>query len=192
MLVLDSLMCLQHSKCFCAFCIDAIQIRNAWITVVLVPSSFFAGLHFDFICAAPLKRSYKWGKVQLFNFPHCKWWLCMFKSKQSLFMLFQDFLKNIIPSSVKTGFRPDGDFAFETRVGHTFPQQMVSAFLLEDEKQKLWPHVMLDYMRHQFRFRGRTKKSSAKWFIMFSCVFLQNESVLILNVIKSFSISLEY
>lgn len=79
-------------------------------------------------------------------------------------MLLQDFVKKLIPSSVKTDFHADGDFAFETRIGHTLPQQMISAFLLEDETQtkKMWPRVMLDYMKHQNRFRGRTKKSSAK------------------------------
>lgn len=39
--------------------IDTIQARNARITVVFIPSFFFAGLHFDFISAAPLKRSCK-------------------------------------------------------------------------------------------------------------------------------------
>lgn len=56
---------------------------------------------------------------------------------------------------------PGGDFAFRSRDGHSFPQQVESAFIMEDEGHapQVWPRVILDYMRHQLRFRGRTKKS---------------------------------
>lgn len=54
-----------------------------------------------------------------------------------------------------------GDFAFGARDGTSFPQQVDSAFIMKDEAQatQVWPRVMLDYMRHQLRFRGRTKRS---------------------------------
>lgn len=57
---------------------------------------------------------------------------------------------------------PRGHFAFGSR--DTFPQQVESDFILEDEEQTTqeWPQVILDYMRHQLRFRGRTKKSTRK------------------------------
>ena len=59
---------------------------------------------------------------------------------------------------------PGEDFPFGSRDGHIFPQQVESAFIIENEEQttQVWPQVILDYMRHQLRFRGRTKKSTKK------------------------------
>lgn len=49
----------------------------------------------------------------------------------------------------------------DLRDGQTFPQ-MESEFFLEDEAQAthVWPRDILDYMRQQLKFRGRTKKST--------------------------------
>lgn len=58
---------------------------------------------------------------------------------------------------------PGGDFAFESRSDNSFPQQVESAFIVETTQ--VWPRVALDYMRHQLRFRGKTKKRFSKEFI---------------------------
>lgn len=83
--------------------------------------------------------------------------VCIFKWEQYLLINLQDLAGRRIPNSLKAG-----DIGFEP--SHTLPQQMAYAFLLEDEKQttQVWPRVMLDYMRHQIRFRGRTKRRSTK------------------------------
>lgn len=49
--------------------------------------------------------------------------------------------------------------------GQSVPQ-MEPAFLLENGAQttRVWPRTILDYMRQQLRFRGRTKKNSKKRF----------------------------
>lgn len=47
-------------------CFDTVELKDARINVVIIiSSSHFADLHVDFICAAPLKRSCKSGKVYL-------------------------------------------------------------------------------------------------------------------------------
>lgn len=48
----------------------------------------------------------------------------------------------------------------------TFPQ-VEAAFLMDYKTQatRVWPRVILDYMRHQLRFKGRTKKSTKKGYI---------------------------
>lgn len=86
-----------------------------------------------------------------------------FKLEQYLLINLQDLVERRIPNSLKADSQPGGDTGFETRVGQTV-QQMVYVFLLEDETQatQVWPRVILDYMRHQIKFRGRTKKSSTK------------------------------
>lgn len=72
---------------------------------------------------------------------------------------------HLISGPLEADGGPGGDFAFGSRDGHTFPQ-VESAFIMEDEAQttQVWPRVMLDYMRHQLRFRGRTKKNTKKGF----------------------------
>ncbi|KAM7397834.1 hypothetical protein PAMA_005930 [Pampus argenteus] len=76
------------------------------------------------------------------------------------------------PQFISTSLEPNGgpgeDFAFGSRDVHTFPEQGESAFIIEDEAHttQVWPRVILDYMKHQLRFRGRTKKSTKKDWIM--------------------------
>ncbi|KAM3602149.1 uncharacterized protein V6R79_025117 [Siganus canaliculatus] len=75
----------------------------------------------------------------------------------------EDFLDGSYPlhliHTLKANVGPGGDFAFGSR--DVFPQ-VEAAFIMEDETQatKVWPRVIQEYMRHQFRFRGRTKKSA--------------------------------
>ncbi|KAG8008132.1 hypothetical protein GBF38_019142 [Nibea albiflora] len=70
----------------------------------------------------------------------------------------------LIPGPLEPDGGPGGHFAFGSSDSSTFPQQVESALIEEDEEQatQVWPRAILDYMRHQLRFRGRTKKSVKK------------------------------
>ncbi|MEQ2306707.1 hypothetical protein AMECASPLE_011016 [Ameca splendens] len=51
------------------------------------------------------------------------------------------------------------DFGFGSKDGQGFPD-MQPEFFLDDGAlaTQVWPRTMLDYMRQQLKFRGRTKK----------------------------------
>lgn len=65
-------------------------------------------------------------------------------------------------SAAKNG--PGDDFDVGSRDDRTFPKQEEAALSMEDDVQAthICPRLLLDYMRQQYKFRGRTKKSTKK------------------------------
>lgn len=57
------------------------------------------------------------------------------------------------------------DFELASKDGRGF-SDMQPGFLLDDNTRstQVWPRSMLDYMRQQLRFRGRTKKEDIQLF----------------------------
>lgn len=71
--------------------------------------------------------------------------------------------QHIISATLEANGRHGEEFAFGSRDHRPFPQ-VESAFIMEDEAQatQVWPRAILDYMKQQLKFRGRTKKSTKK------------------------------